>query len=148
MALGNPQTTIGLFFPERSSFYRSLFSGKFSDRKQGASLRTHPVYGRKIFRKKATGKKNYVRGKRDQLSSADCQVPINQTPRNKRCPKAKKQKNCIQTDREVTTVVTSKARGGNHADLLPQTLPSNFLASTFALPCFPTSSVYAFLLLV
>ena len=31
----------GLFFPERSSFYRSLFSGKctFSDRKQGASLK-------------------------------------------------------------------------------------------------------------
>jgi len=26
------------------------------------------------------------------LSSADCQVPIDQTPRNKRCPKAKKQK--------------------------------------------------------
>ena len=84
--------------------------------------------------------------------SADCPVPIDQPPRNKRCPKAKKQKKLypekIVTDREVTTVVTSKARGGNHADLLPPTLPSNFLASTFALSCSSTSCVYAFPLLV
>ena len=69
------------------------------------------------------------RNPRMSFLSGDCPVSIDQPPRNKQVQKRKSRKNGVKTDKAETNVVTSRARGGNYADLILQTLPSNPLAS-------------------
>ena len=62
-----------------------------------------------------------------RLRIAQCQ--LTNLPEITEVQKRKSRKNGVKTDRVETNVVTSRARGGNYADPLLQTLPSNFLAS-------------------